>query len=242
MDFFKKTGEKDAWIRIVQRTSLNKFKALANFLKDSSGSTNSRNIELLAWLISFEPRPLEQAQRLRLTAAANLKPQSSKPEIDVTIGIQHAIPYTPENKKPEPMVSVQAKETKRGKKTIVVISVLVAFGMVLYLSRIGRPSNPAITGHETCMYWSEDHYQPVSCSQKIENVQVIALDSEKVVHFRKITRPDTITDNAVGHVWYVRYRGNYEYYTADGFHPLDPQLRLRPLTEYIIFHHLRVNQ
>ncbi len=87
------------------------------------------------------------------------------------------------------------------------------------------------------MFWDEDHYQPISCKQHGDTL-VVALDSNKLVHFRKITQPDTITTNAIGTIWYVKYRKGYEFYTADGYHPIDPQLRLRPITEYIIRNHI----
>jgi len=84
------------------------------------------------------------------------------------------------------------------------------------------------------MFWAGDHYQSISCTQHFVDTLVVALDSEKIIHFKKITRPDTITLNAVGCVWYVKYRGDIEYYTSDGFHPIDPQLRLKPITPYMI--------
>jgi hypothetical protein len=84
------------------------------------------------------------------------------------------------------------------------------------------------------MFWADDHYQPISCNQKVDNVQVIALDSVNLYHFKKITLPDTITLNAIGFVWYAKYRGTIEFYTDSGFHPIDPGLRLKRITAYMI--------
>lgn len=117
------------------------------------------------------------------------------------------------------------------------ITISIAFGMVVFLTWPYKPIKPPkypLTGNEACMYWDEDHYQPVSCNQKIENVQVIALDTAILKKAHKITRPDTITLNAIGSVWYVKYRGELEYYTDSGSHPLDPNLRLKPITAYMI--------
>jgi len=242
VDFFKKTGDKDAWIRIIERVNPEIFKSLVNFLKNTSVNTSAKNIELLAWLIGFEPRPLEQAKRSNLGAVTNMEAQVPMSELEVTIDIQNSEAGAAENKKTEPIISVRERVRRQGKKTIIVLAILVVVGIVIYLARIGKPALPILRGHETCMYWAEDHYQPVSCSQKIENAQVIALDSEKVIHFRKIIQPDTITDKAIGYVWYVRYRKSYEFYTSDGFHPNDPTLRLRPITEYIIRNHIHSKQ
>lgn len=84
------------------------------------------------------------------------------------------------------------------------------------------------------MFWDGNQYQPISCNQKLGDTLVVALDSSKTLHFKKITQPDTISFNAIGAIWYVKYRGGIELYTAAGFHPIDPRLRVRPITAYII--------
>lgn len=88
--------------------------------------------------------------------------------------------------------------------------------------------------HGGCMYWHEDHYEPVKCDQKIPNAMVIALDVTKLKKFRKITRPDTITYGAIGKVWYSKIGGEIEYYTSGGAHPVVFNRKLRPITIYII--------
>ncbi len=92
------------------------------------------------------------------------------------------------------------------------------------------------------MYWAGDHYQQISCSQKQGGTLVIPLDSERLVHFKKITRPDTITENALGSIWYVKFHGAYECYTFPGYHPIDTSLKLRPLTDFVLIKHLHPNQ
>ncbi len=92
------------------------------------------------------------------------------------------------------------------------------------------------------MFWAGDHYQQTSCSQHFTDTLIIALDSEKLMHFRKITQPDTITEKSKGLVWYVRYNGSLEFYTSGGFHPIDPRLRLKPITEYMIRKYIHPDQ
>ena len=84
------------------------------------------------------------------------------------------------------------------------------------------------------MYWSVDHYQPISCDQKMPNTLVIALDMDKVKNFRKIMHPDTITNRAKGHVWYSKINNRVEFFTADGSHPIAIDKNLRPLSDHII--------
>lgn len=92
----------------------------------------------------------------------------------------------------------------------------------------------ATKDNESCMYWTGDHYEQTSCNQKHGDTLIIALDSTKLLHFKKITRPDTITKNAIGHVWYIKINREIEFYTSDGNHPLDEKRRLKPITAYMI--------
>lgn len=96
-----------------------------------------------------------------------------------------------------------------------------------------------LQGGEACMYWTGDHYQQISCSRKPGDTLVVALDVEKLRSFKKITRPDTITKKSKGAVWYVKINGKIEFYTSAGYHPIDPQLRLKPITDYMIKNHIR---
>jgi len=47
----------EEYFKKIQITSADKFKPLDNFLKGNTGDTKVKNIELLAWLIDFQPRP-----------------------------------------------------------------------------------------------------------------------------------------------------------------------------------------
>ena len=84
------------------------------------------------------------------------------------------------------------------------------------------------------MYCAGDHYEQVPCKKKFGDTLVIALDPEKLSTFRKITRPDTITKKSLGNIYYVKFNGDREYFTADGRHPVDRKLHLKPITDYII--------
>ena len=91
------------------------------------------------------------------------------------------------------------------------------------------------------MFWNGDHYQPVSCNKKMDGAMVYALDSLKTQRFKKITRADTLTNNSLGHVWYSKIDGAVEFYTADGFHPVHTERKLKPMTELILNKYARGN-
>ena len=233
-EFFGQGSDKAACLRAIEQLEADKFKPLAKFLNNSTGSTNHKNIELLAWLVDFKGRPFEYGKKYSLLDLENSQGNSQDLSSEVTIEVDENEAGQREDEISNLTPSGQERIRKKSWKVIVTITISLAFGMIVYLLWTGKPSTPIVTGHEACMFWAGDHYQPVSCSKKNENTLVIGLNSEMIDHFKKIIRPDTITLNAIGFVWYVKYRGTIEYYTDSGFHPIDPNLRLKPITSYII--------
>jgi hypothetical protein len=59
--FLKKSKEnKGAYLQAIKNLNANKFKALNNFLHDKVKDPVSKNIEMLAFLIDFKPRPYRE--------------------------------------------------------------------------------------------------------------------------------------------------------------------------------------
>ncbi len=84
------------------------------------------------------------------------------------------------------------------------------------------------------MYWTGNQYKSIPCNEKFGDAAIIALDTFKVNHLKRITRPDTITHNSLGKVWYKKIkRDSVEFYTSGGEYPLDQTKRLMPLTDYM---------
>jgi len=46
------------------------------------------------------------------------------------------------------------------------------------------------------------------------------LDSKKLVHFKKITRKNTITLRSIGKVWYSKIKNKVELFTDTGYNPV----------------------
>lgn len=72
-------------------------------------------------------------------------------------------------------------------------------------------------------------YIPENCNDTREGL--VAIDMKKVDHFKKITRPDTITTTR--NIWYSKHQNNIEFFTADGINPENGK-DLRPLTVYML--------
>jgi hypothetical protein len=219
--YFGEATDQKACLQAIANSKIDRFRPLINFLKQKTNmGTDDKN---------FKDRPCEAGKGY----TANMLGQEACGGPHFATKIEINSPKITENERTGFSIDIESnKKTRKRKIMLLTLSILIVLSIVLYWT---HPNNVrSVIGQQSCMFWADDHYQPTACNAKIENIQVVALDSEKVIHFRKITRQDTITLNALGHVWYVKYKGNIEFYSADGFHPIDPNLRLKHLTPYII--------
>lgn len=246
--FFGEGAEKEASLKAITRCGTDSFKPLVKFLRKETKSTEDKNIELLAWLIDFDERPFVYGKRY---VVDNIKLDSGDASKETDKAAHEEEPmvqarfFSEPEKQPRNIISLQPSYKKRlstkTKTGMIVIIILVLAGAVIYWLQKNK-SEPlglvTINAVEACMYWVGDHYEQTSCTQKHGDTQVVALDTFRLKHFKKITRPDTITLNAIGSVWYIRINGGREYFTANGYYPLDPNRKLNPITAYIINKHI----
>lgn len=70
-----------------------------------------------------------------------------------------------------------------------------------------------------CMFWSQNRYDSVYCdSNKESALEVWNSEQYKI---KKITQPDTLTiHNSIGKVWYSKNKGEIEFFTNRGYHPV----------------------
>lgn len=248
--FFGQNEDKSIMAKSIRNFEPSKFKPLIRFLNKETDSTGIQNIELLAWLIDFKDRPFELGKTYIVAEGNNNEVTNPVAEEEDTPG---QAPEEQEKSFPPPPIEPtfgtgKKPHTKPGavkpptgallKKICIYTGILLLVICGLYIYYNNTSDKPAAMGStfkgpEACMYWAGDHYEQVSCNEKKESL-VIALDSFKLQHFRKITRPDTITQQHVGRVWYIKTGGDIEFYTAEGMHPVDIKKRLKPATAYII--------
>ncbi|WP_143305142.1 hypothetical protein [Chitinophaga vietnamensis] len=249
-EFLGKRDSPGAYIQAFKKQT-DKFKPLVNFLKKQITNTDTKNVELLAWLIDFEPRPYQlgtkynvgeitvqkdtgNSQNSDMQEVEEIREKEDEEEqadtpVDDPVTFLQPIP--PQKKKPSSILKI----------ALWIISPPLTVLIGAYWLSPGKYPR----GKGDCMYWAYDHYEQVSCDQKPGDAPVIALDTFKLNHFRKITRPDTITGYSIGSVWYVkvdRVDRAIEFYTADGYHPIQQEKQLKPLTEYIIIKYIRPTQ
>lgn len=84
------------------------------------------------------------------------------------------------------------------------------------------------------MYWDKDRYMASDSSYLGPQIEVVPMDKENFLYFKKITRPDTLTvDNALHKVWYDKSANEVEFFTSFGKHPENGKT-LKEATPYII--------
>lgn len=318
-DFFGGEDDQKAVLKKIEKYDADKLKPLLNFINRKTKSPDTRVIELLAWLIDFEPRPFQLGKSYALPAAAADEPVEGRNEeeqdaiplegvapegeqkgstptaheqgdsedqmplasgeiagdgvLEKKEGVAEGPDQTqaspgnaesaeapadpvgveapgeqPEPEKERPTVTAirEPEPRKRGsvfKRGLALFSIAVLALAGFWIYQAGKKPQPesismgqVLPAHKACMYWAGDHYEQIACTRSTGDTLTEPLDPEKIRSFKKITRPDTITRQSKGSVWYVKINGGkaIEFYTSDGFHPIDRQRRLKPVTDYII--------
>ena len=235
--------------QVILDLDIDRFRPVENFLKKGTTKPNERVVELVAWLIDFEPRPFDpkndyiskpktnttERSSLRATGAAEDAGNKSFPPevVEPPTGAPPNFDYK-ENPVIPVFPEIPPRKAKSRKAVIIAILILLPASIAAYW----------LLGNKKCMYWAGDHYEPISCNQTLSGTTIIPLDAQKLRYFKKILRRDTITKKAIGAVWYAKTNGgdSIEFFTSDGSHPVDTRLKLKPITPYIIKHHIDSNK
>jgi len=219
-------GKKDgaAGYHKAMSTKADTFRPLVYFLRDRSIATQSKNIELLAWLIDYEPRPNEFEY-------PGEEPGQAIIEQDQTKDFPINKTTSDEEKKIEETTPGPAGGKKLPiKKIILAGCTALVLALIIYLWSI----QTVYPNNQKYMYWHEDHYQPVSGNEKTGEAEIIPFDSLTLARFKKITRPDTLTAASIHKAWYIRLNGDYQFYTDSGPVPNHPDRRLLKLSATIL--------
>lgn len=236
-EFFEEGTDQANFLKAIKKYETDKFKPLVHFLRESTSSSEEKNINLLAWLIDLDDRPFEFGKDY----SGRKSPGPEKVPIAGTDDKNGNAPSEETAQSGDEMGTAGGKQVvpklllwSLRRNTIIAIVLVLSAGLGAYWLWPGKTPLAMTMRYEKCMCWSGDHYEPVPCNKKGGDTLVIALDSARQNDFRRITQPDTITFQSIGRVWYIKLNRNIEYYTASGSHPTYPHLRVRPITVYII--------
>ena len=225
-DFFGDPDPDGSFTTAIKKFDRERFKGLNSYLADTKKSPNNTNIELLAFLIDYRPRPYRFDEFQPEDDGENVgQEEESKPgtitEPTSEDGDIPVPPITP------PTVVGKTWVEKYGKKTALLALIIIGAAFTLKYLKQGKE----------CMYWNGDHYEEIECDRQVFQREVVALDTFKLSHFRKITQPDTLTTASLGKTWCVNIDGKYYCFTADGKYPLSPYKELKPLSLTILRNH-----
>ena len=226
--FVKKKDQATSFYHAIKNHNAEPFKPLSNFLNDRKIETHLRNVDLLACLLDLRPRPFIPGMHI-------------PPVVELMKIVPEEKPVTaPVPEKPEVITVIpppqKTPSQKRGKSYMIFAALI--FVICLGGGAIWRPWKNHYNGHEGCMIWNDDHYEPVECNSKSTSLQRYPIKRNLVDSFQRITRPDTLTIHSVRKVWYTDYMGRFEVYTHSGPNPLDTSYRVMILTERMFRKHI----
>ncbi|GAB3424413.1 hypothetical protein [Niabella aquatica] len=245
--FFGQFNNRDEGLQCIRNHSIDKFRPLVKFLKGGVNEPKKKNVDLIAWLIDFNPRPFELGRVYNPGEAGGKiidegthphDPENNDTEPEMSFG-QSAKPqnelYLPEA---PALVRVKKKLNFKTVATPVMIAIVVLAGIFIYKEKgntlpMGIFAGSPLHNSGHCMYWAGDHYEPTPCTPKRGDTLLVELDSAKLFRLKKIIRPEIITKDDIGRVAYIKLDGRIEYYTDTGFHPVYTHKRLKPLTKFM---------
>jgi len=233
-NFFGAAEGQKGYLRAIGNCSADRFRPLVDILKKETGNPQREFVELLAWMFDIQPRPYND--RVDYTKVAidppqkNPDPGPSEPIISSTTG-QSTNRDDRNIKGSTGTQSLPPEEPERKKKIIATVLLLFISSLVGFTLLTNRKMGTQMPKNGECMYWAGDHYVRSPCIQRGGDTVVIPIDPVRLQNFKRITDTSTITINSIGKVWYRIINGNYEFYTTQGYHPVDMQVNLRRLTQ-----------
>lgn len=238
------------------RNETDKFKALANFLKEKSGGSDLRRLEMIALILDFKQRPygkfvkinknISKTQEIAADEETNFDSEEpsvessnnevEKPEIEevadkrsdvVEIGIN-----TPKVIGASEEISMKNQNKVPLKKIGIIGIVSVIIGISLFL-------NFKTWTTKDCMIWKGDKYEAVDCSETINSFAETTLpkDDKLIEEFRKMkvdTKTSFFDKKGNPKIWYIKNpNGTLEFFNQPGLQP-ETGKTLRPISRYII--------
>jgi len=235
--FFNEQDGFTEYRRVIRKDGADKCRPLWAFLRDRSIDTAERNIELLSYLIDFQPRPYALWQK---------DPERHNRKIDVVIDETTVRPL-------EKFAQVTTDWKHKSLTITTLVTILLLCSGVWYMMGVSRAGGGSVENvdalksaafkkkNAACMVWMTDHYNTVPCDQANDSSLVVPLDSDRLAHLKRLASTERITMSDTGHIWYFKLNGRLELFTAPGPYPPDTSRRLLPLTAYMYNKYLRHN-
>lgn len=224
-------------LKAIEGIDIDKFRPLVNFLKEATGKTEDKNIELLGWLLDFQPRPYVMGHNYGNGKIINPRNTSrTDGGLDNGTADGEGLP-TPFRLLPKFRSFIQHIYEWLGRGRLGLrAGGLALLGVItaIYFNNKESAFGNAIFDNRGCMIWTGDYYEQVSCDSTGIVGLVLPLDKNRLKNLRRITKPDTLTKKHIGNVWYRKRGGDsLDFFTAGGKDPVDLNGNLHPLSAYI---------
>lgn len=205
--------------------NVDKLRPICNFLKNKTETTRIVNLDFIAVLVDFNPRPYRKFV------------SGNKEELTEDLGTKEIV------KKEE---RVEAEDNKKEvvfeelKKKIVSKRVTFAVLPLFVFGAAGYGVKNIFFPNKNCMVWVKNHYEAAEYDKVKDTAEVSPYNQELLDNFKKISVCDTTTffknediDNPL--VWYGKApdKKGYEYFNQPGLHP-ETGKTLKPISKYII--------
>ena len=225
LDRFFELDDKSSKRKQIEHFEVDKLKPISNFLRGKTETTRAVNLDLMAVLVDFIPRPYRKFML------------GDKEELTEDVALNEIV------KKEERVEADDKKEEiifKEFKKKPVSKKIAFALMPLFVLSAAGYGVKNIFSPDKNCMVWVKNHYEAAEYDKVKDTSEVSPFNQVVLDNFRKITICDTTTffkngdiDNPL--VWYGKSpnKKEYEYFNQPGLHP-ETRKTLKPITKYII--------
>lgn len=227
-DFFKHDEINGELLDTIYNVDLEDLKALQNFISGGTSKPNYKVVEMLAWLIDFQPRPYDS--KVDYSTLAEPAVPEFVPFSQTTSQSEQAAMTEP--KISSVIVKNVTQDVKQGgsKRRLVAMILLLLVSGAIVFGLSNKKQSFETNGFDQCMYWTGEKYEIGACIERGGDSVLAAYDPVRYRNFRRIMDTSLITPDAIGKVWYRKKDKKYEFYTMKGKHPVDGR-ELRGLTE-----------
>lgn len=259
--FFGNPGPNRTMLDLIEGSLAEDFRNLHYYMTGVNNSTSNKNLELLAWLIDFphrpnridnyviltdeekfilgtgntgETMPVKEVQEMGVIGES--AEQSREPDVANDVeGEADAGEFMGSTLR-DPEKEEQAEYDggrKRGwlnrvPKWAKKGAVIMGIGAVCSGGYIIIAPPP----QKKCMYWAGDHYEKVRCGEEANGRFIIPIEKDQF-NIRRIMREDTITEQHIGKLFYIKHHNDIQYFTQGGKYPEDLTRDLQKLSRYI---------
>jgi len=207
----------------IENFDVEKFKAVGNFLKGISQTTNIASLNLIAILTDCTPRPFNRfikEEKSTVTEPLGLPSVPIKNLIVNTI----TSPTT---------VLIAIKQ-----KTVLFSQIVKIVLLSIMLLSTAYGVKEAVYPNKQCMQWQTDHYEAVECDVSKKNRgfnTVIPFDAITLKIKRiEVNKKTPFFHNDTPLVWYLKRNGKPEFFSnGPGYYP-ETNKPLKPITQYMI--------